>query len=82
MNCKHFCHTVVAAAPMVPITAAAHDGHSNTPLHALLHMLEANGVWIGLLLVAGIGSLAYRAHKARVDRGIGSQKAGDDHDAR
>lgn len=44
-----------------PAAVLAHDGHGNTPLHAVMHMLEANGIWIGLMLLAGIGTLAYQA---------------------
>jgi hypothetical protein len=44
-----------------PAVVLAHDGHGNTPLHAVMHMLEANGIWIGLTLLAGIGTLVYQA---------------------
>lgn len=54
-----------AAALGLPAAALAHDGHGNTPLHALMHMLEQNGVAIGLLLVAGVGTLVWRARKQR-----------------
>jgi hypothetical protein len=57
-----------AAALVLPAAALAHDGHGNTPLHALMHMLEQNGVVIGLLLVAGVGTLVWRAHKQRTDQ--------------
>ncbi len=50
--------SVVLSTPAVVL---AHDGHGNTPLHAIMHMLEANGIWIGLMLLAGIGTLVYQA---------------------
>ena len=56
---------LAAAALVLPAAALAHDGHGNTPLHALMHMFEQNGVVIGLLLVAGVGTLVWRAHKQR-----------------
>jgi len=33
-----------------------------------MHMLEQNGVAIGLLLLAGVGTLVWRAHKQRTSQ--------------
>ncbi|MCD8516058.1 MAG: hypothetical protein LRY53_02285 [Burkholderiaceae bacterium] len=60
--------TVVAFLFVMPTASFAHDGHGNTPLHALMHMLEANGVWIGLMLLLGVGSLLYQAKKSRINK--------------
>lgn len=82
MNSKFVSHTTGFTALTLPLVTHAHDGHSNTPVHALLHMFEANGVWIGLLLVAGIGALAYRALKAGIWQSKASKKQRGNHDAR
>lgn len=55
----------MGAAMGMPLTALAHDGHGNTPLHALMHMLEQNGAAIGVLLLVGIGTLVWRAQQKR-----------------
>lgn len=57
-----------AVALGLPAAALAHDGHGNTPLHAFMHMVEQNGVAIGLLLLAGVGTLLWRAHKQRISQ--------------
>lgn len=64
---KHhfFCYLVIAATSAVPLSVAAHEGHGNTPWHAVMHMLEQNGAVIGLLLLVGIGTLAWRAQQKR-----------------
>jgi len=61
-------HVFTTAALAVPLTAFAHDGHGNTPLHAVLHMLEQNGAVIGLMLVLGVGSLLWRAQQKRASQ--------------
>lgn len=57
-----------AAALGLPAVALAHDGHGNTPLHAFMHMVEQNGLSVGLLLLAGVGTLVWRAHKQRTSQ--------------
>jgi len=58
----------MTAAVALPVSALAHDGHANTPLHAILHMLEQNGAVIGLMLVVGIGTLLWRAQHKRASQ--------------
>lgn len=53
--------TSTALLLVAPSLSVAHDGHGNTPLHALMHMIEANGIWLGLILFVAIGSLVYQA---------------------
>lgn len=57
--------TMAVVLLALPTVALAHDGHGNTPLHGIIHMLEANGAWIGLALLVGMGSLIYRAVNIR-----------------
>lgn len=69
-----------ASALTTPAVVLAHDGHGNTPLHAIMHMLEANGIWIGLMLLAGIGTLAYQALRRSSGKGrvVGKRERHDD----
>ena len=53
--------------------ALAHPGHGNTPWHAILHMLQDHGVWIGLLFLVILASLVYRAWDNR-NQEIGSHQ--------
>ncbi len=82
MGFKNFSKTAAVIGLLMPLAANAHDGHSNTPVHALLHMLEANGLAIGFLLFVGIGSLAYRAYKASAEKRVVSNKRRGSHDTR
>lgn len=74
MKLKFICHPLVAAATAAPLSVYAHDGHGNTPLHALMHMFEQNGAIIGLLLLVGIGSLAWRAQQKRRQNKVSARK--------
>lgn len=49
----------------LPLSVFAHPGHANSVWHAVLHMIEANGLWLLLALVAGIVSLGYFARRQR-----------------
>ena len=72
--------TTVASA--LPLTAFAHDGHGNTPLHAILHMIEQNGLAIGLMLVVGVGTLIWRAQQKRASRNRLTERKEQHHDSR
>jgi len=70
------------AALALPLTTFAHDGHANTPLHAILHMLEQNGAAIGLMLVVGVGTLVWRAQQKRASRNRLAKRKEQHHDSR
>lgn len=56
----------------------AHEGHGNTPLHAVLHMLEENGIVLLLALVMMVALLLWRAKKQRLMSGsLTSRRAGN-----
>ena len=66
----------------MPLFALAHDEHGNTPLHAVLHMLEENGVWILLLFVVILYSLV-RSKRQSTTKGVKPIKLEDSsHDSR
>mgnify|MGYP000152496392 CR=1 FL=1 len=65
---------LIAAATATPLSAFAHDGHGNTPLHAIMHMLEQNGAAIGLLLLVAVGSLIWRAQQKRSQNKTSTRK--------
>ena len=76
-----------AGAMALPVTALSHEGHSNTPLHAILHMLEQSGAAIFLMLVVGVGTLVWRAQQKRAQQNRPLQKQlkpgkEQDHDSR
>lgn len=37
---------------VLPVSVLAHQGHVNSVWHAVLHMVETNGVWLVLVSVA------------------------------
>mgnify|MGYP007025772558 FL=1 len=37
---------------VLPLSVLAHQGHVNSVWHAVLHMVETNGVWLVLVSVA------------------------------
>jgi hypothetical protein len=59
---RNFLTKIIALLVLgLPALALAHEGHGNTPLHALMHTLEENGLWIVLILVTAVSSMIYRA---------------------
>jgi xanthine/uracil permease len=62
--------------------AMAHPDHGDTPLHAVLHMFEENGLWIGLLFVIVIASLIRRAKQNQTVVSRTKQEQGPGHDSR
>jgi len=68
-----------ALALTISATAYAHDGHVNTLWHALLHMIEDNGVPLLIAFIVIVGVLLSRSRKQRAtDRAL----RGDRHDSR
>lgn len=65
-----------------PSLALAHAGHGDTPLHALMHLFEANGVWLGLVLIVGIGTLAWQVRRNHLARHAEIPRQESDHDSR
>ncbi len=68
----------------LPATVLAHQGHANSAWHAVLHMLEANGVWLVLVSLVIIASLVWNVRQRRplgavVRAEIGKEQ---DHDSR
>lgn len=50
----------------VPLAARAHPGHGDTVVHAVLHLLQTNGtigIWLGVMGLAFLGSLALFAKR-------------------
>lgn len=50
----------------VPLAALAHPGHGDTVVHAVLHLLQTNGtigIWLGLMGLAFLGSMALVAKR-------------------
>lgn len=51
-------HWILVLTTIVwPWAVWAHPGHGNTPLHALMHLIEDHGAWLGLVLVAIVVAL-------------------------
>lgn len=79
---------VLSAFPLAafPLVALSHDGHGNTPIHALIHMLESNGIWIGLIFLVAVVSLVHLAQRVRSNRSTQVRKQvhkhGGSHDPR
>lgn len=66
----------------MPLLAFAHDDHGNTPLHAVLHMLEENGVWILLVFVVVLYSLIRAKRQAAAKAVRHNKLEGSSHDSR
>lgn len=66
----------------MPLLAFAHDDHGNTPLHAVLHMLEENGVWILLLFVIVLYTLVRAKRQGVAKAARHNQAKGSHHDSR
>jgi hypothetical protein len=49
----------------LPATALAHEGHANSVWHAVLHLFEANGVWLVLVSLAIIASFVWNVSQRR-----------------
>lgn len=73
---------LLTLAGLIPSLAWAHDGHGDTPWHAVLHMIEHDGGWILLLLIAAVFTL-FRANKAlQKSRSRLQASKGQHHDSR
>jgi hypothetical protein len=46
-------------------SAMAHEGHIDAAMHAALHMVEENGMILGLLLLLIIASVFYKKTRVR-----------------
>lgn len=72
---KHLKSLLAAVGAALPATAWAHPAHDNTVLHAVLHMLQTNGIWVGLLFAVVVWLLHSQAKRAFVAKE-------SDHDSR
>jgi hypothetical protein len=52
---------VAVALAGTPMSVLAHDGHGNSIWHAVLHMIEDNGLLLAIAFVAIVASLRWRA---------------------
>jgi hypothetical protein len=50
---------------VLPLSVLAHEGHVNSVWHAVLHMVETNGVWLVLVPVAIIASFFWMVSQRR-----------------
>jgi orotidine-5'-phosphate decarboxylase len=57
--------SVLIATLAWPWAVWAHPGHGNSVLHALMHLLEDHGAWLGLVLVAIVAVLGHRMVQAQ-----------------
>jgi ABC-type proline/glycine betaine transport system permease subunit len=48
-------------------SAAAHEGHGDTVLHALAHFFEGDGLfaWLAVLIVGGIALYRFSSQRSR-----------------
>jgi hypothetical protein len=49
----------------LPATVLAHQGHANSVWHAVLHLFEANGLWLVLVSLAIIASFVWNIGQRR-----------------
>ncbi len=62
-------HRILVLMTMVwPWTVWAHPGHVNTPLHALMHLIEDHGASLGLVFIAMVVVLALTVMQSRGKR--------------
>jgi hypothetical protein len=50
---------------VLPLSVLAHQGHVNSVWHAVLHMVETNGVWLVLVSVAITASCIWKVCQRR-----------------
>lgn len=72
---NRFQQALIAVLAM-PLPAMAHEGHSDTVIHAVLHLIEDSGVFLLLLFIAVLAALVLRHH------GQASKARGSRHDSR
>lgn len=75
--------TILAGFALTTTTRSvmAHDGHGNTPLHAVMHMIEQNGLPILLVFIVTMALLVIRSRRQKSGSRVLRQK-GDGHDSR
>jgi hypothetical protein len=67
--------TLMAAVMfLMSSTAQAHDGHGSAMVHAVLHLVEDNGVVLGLVFLGVVLSLVHRAGRVLRDKQQGDVK--------
>ncbi len=66
----------------LPALAWAHDGHGDTPWHALMHMIEHDGGWIVVVFLATLVTLivTMRQHRKAQSRSV--KRSESRHDSR
>jgi|TARA_B110000503_G_scaffold140734_1_gene232381 hypothetical protein len=62
---KKFIFLILPALLFQHSRAMAHEGHIDAAMHAALHMVEENGMILGLLLLLIIASLFYKKNQIR-----------------
>lgn len=60
---KHLNSVLVLFGLAAPLTVWAHPAHGNTVMHAVIHLLESNGIWLTLLCAVALLALGLRVKK-------------------
>lgn len=55
----------LSALSVLPAPVLAHQGHANSVWHAVLHLFEANGLWLVLVSLAIIASFIWNVRQRR-----------------
>jgi len=68
----------------LPVTVWAHQGHANSIWHAVLHMIETNGVGLALVSLAIIAALVWNVNQRRPSGAVALAEVREeqDHDPR
>lgn len=59
------CVLAALGLSVLPASVLAHQGHVNSVWHAVLHMVETNGVWLVLVSLAIIASFIWNVRQRR-----------------
>lgn len=62
---KRFSLLATLGLSALPATVLAHQGHGNSVWHAVLHLIEANGVWLVLVSLGIIASVVWTVSQRR-----------------
>jgi|GEM_PF-1153255 len=55
---------LLLCAALFATQSLAHEGHGDTVVHAVMHMIETNGLWILVALVAAVVTLLVHYKKS------------------
>lgn len=64
--------SILMGLAMLPWVARAHDGHTDSVLHAVLHLLEDGGLFLLLVFLAVLAGLILR-QRAHQPKSLGNR---------